>query len=297
MVATGSSIIAAMNAQTNPSHKAYGSGYFGEWIEDEFGLPAFRYTCDQIHDPKAVTQVGPGILSSTEHEHQVGNDRLITIVSNYGYVRVRQDEGAPKFLNDYSPDRSQFGGGIGYLTDGRETVSTFYTGGAPGFERIFGAGYFLKKAASEHYSVDQAIVAPFGDDPVLISQVTIANRGKARAELRWIEYWGCQIYQFSFRSAIEGFGGSPVELRRKFGDRFTHAFRVLGTNAGLLESKQFMGRDPQEEQAFARMKANLATHPNPFLAPIQEPTAEASFDDLNPPGTFLVSLTHRPMGS
>ena len=290
VVACGSGIVAAMNAQTNPSRQAYGSGYFGEWMEDEFGLPAFRYTCDQIHDPKAVTQVGPGILSSTEHVHQVGNDRLIAIVSNYGYVRVRQDEGAPKLLNDYSPDRSQFGGGIGYLTDGRETLSTFYTGGAPGFERIFGAGYFRKKTASEHYSVDQAIVAPFGDDPVLISQVTIANRGQARAELRWIEYWGCQTYQFSFRSAIEGFGGSPVELRRKFGDRFTHAFRVLGTQTGLLERKQFMGRDPQEEQAFERMKANLATHPNPFLAPIQEPTAEASFDDLNPPGTFLVSL-------
>jgi hypothetical protein len=36
-------------------------------------------------------------------------------------------------------------------------------------------GYFRKKVASGNYSIDQAIVAPFGDDPVLISQVTIAN--------------------------------------------------------------------------------------------------------------------------
>jgi len=35
--------------------KEFGSGYFGEWIEDEFGLPAYRYTCDQINDPKAIT--------------------------------------------------------------------------------------------------------------------------------------------------------------------------------------------------------------------------------------------------
>ena len=28
--------------------KAYGSGYFGEWITDQFGLPAYRYTCNQI---------------------------------------------------------------------------------------------------------------------------------------------------------------------------------------------------------------------------------------------------------
>src|SRR6202034_4640018 len=70
------------------------SGYFGEWIQDEFGLPAFHYTCDQTKDPKAVTEVNPGILSATEHIHQVGNDRIVAIASNYGHVRVRQDEGA-----------------------------------------------------------------------------------------------------------------------------------------------------------------------------------------------------------
>ena len=275
---------------TDSGHKPYGSGYFGEWIEDEFGLPAFRYTCDQIHDPKAVTKVGPGILSSTDHVHQVGNDRIIAIVSNYGHVRVRQDEGAPKLLNDYSPEQSQFGGGIGYLTDGKQTLGTFYQGAA-GFERIFGAGYFRKRVASGDYSIDQAIIAPFGDDPVLISQVTIANHGPSRANLRWIEYWGCQNYQFSFRSYIEQFGGaSVVDLRRKFGDRFKHSFRTLEANRGLLDSQQFMGRDPQEEQVFERMKASLATRPNPFLAPIQEPAPGGSFDDLNPPATFLVSL-------
>ena len=49
--------------------KAYGSGYFGEWIEDEFGMPAYRYTCDQTTDPKAVT---PGHVwpSATDHIHQ-----------------------------------------------------------------------------------------------------------------------------------------------------------------------------------------------------------------------------------
>jgi hypothetical protein len=296
VAAFGSTLAAAGSASWLPAQtgagKPYGSGHFGEWIEDEFGLPAFRYICDQIHDPKAVTAVSPGILSPTDHVHQVGNDRLIAIVSNYGHVQVRQDEGAPKFLNAYSPERNQFGGGIGYLTDGMETLSTFYTGSAHTFDRIFGVGYFRKKVASANYSIDQAIVAPFGDDPVLLSQVAIANHGASRANLRWIEYWGCHPYQFSFRSFIEQFGGggSAVEQRRKFADRFTHHFRVLGTNAGLLESKQFLGRDPKEEQIFERMKAALATHPNPFLAAIQEPTPEASFDDLNPPATFLASL-------
>ena len=165
-------------------------------------------------------------------------------------------------------------------------------GGGQSFDRVFGVGYFRKKVASASYSIDQAIVAPFGDDPVLLSQVTIANRTQSRANLRWIEYWGCHVYQFSFRSFIEQFGGggSAVELRRKFGDRFTHSFRTLDGNAGLLESKQFPGRDPKEEELFQKMKTSLATHANPFLAAIEEPAPEASFDDLNPPGTFLASL-------
>src|SRR5580765_3224731 len=65
----------SLNSQPEPQRKkAYGSGYFGEWIEDEFALPAFRYTCDQISDPKAKTDFNPGILLPTEHVHQVGND-------------------------------------------------------------------------------------------------------------------------------------------------------------------------------------------------------------------------------
>src|SRR5208282_4274929 len=168
--------LAAAN-QPSPAAKAYGSGYFGNWAEDEFGLPAFHYTCDQINDPKAVTQVNPGHLSATEHIHQVGNDRVVAIASNYGHVRVRQDEGAPKFLNDFAPERGQFGGGIGYLSDGKVVLSTHYPGNAKTFDRIFGTGYLRKKVAGEKYAIDQVIFAPFGDDPVLISQVTITNHG------------------------------------------------------------------------------------------------------------------------
>ena len=272
--------------------KPYGSGSFGEWMDDEFGLPAFHYTCDPVHDPKAVTAVKPGILSTTDHIHQVGNDRVVAVVSNYGVVQLRQDEGAPKFLNDYQPERGQYGGGIGYLTDGTETLSTFYTGNAKSFDRIFGAGYFRKRVVGASYGVDQVISAPFGDDPVLLSQVTITNHGTSTAQLRWIEYWGCQVYQFSFRSFMDMFtgAGDPVSLRRKLGERFAHQFRALEARAGLAETKRFLGRLPEEEAAFERIKANLAARPNPFLGPVQETVPEASFDDLEPPPVFLVSL-------
>jgi len=278
--------------QGQTAAKPYGSGSFGEWIEDDFGLPAFHYTCDQVHDPKAVTAVKPGILSPTDHIHQVGNDRLVAVVSNYGIVQVRQDEGAPKFLNDYAPERGQYGGGIGYLTDGHETLSTYYSGDAKSFDRVFGAGYFRKRVAGARYGLDQVILAPFGDDPVLLSQVTVSNHGDSAAQLRWVEYWGCQVYQFSFRSFMDTFAGmgDPVALRRKLGDRFAHQFRALDARAGLLETQRFLGRLPEEEAAWERIKTNLATHPNPFLGPVQETVPEASFDDLEPPPVFLVSL-------
>ncbi|MFX0011361.1 MAG: hypothetical protein ACFE9R_13680, partial [Candidatus Hermodarchaeota archaeon] len=85
------------------SKKAFGSGYFGEWIEDEFGLPAYRYTCDQINDPKAITPMNERWRANTEHLHQVGNDRIVGVASNYGHIQVRQDEGSPKYLNEFYP--------------------------------------------------------------------------------------------------------------------------------------------------------------------------------------------------
>lgn len=83
--------------------KAAGSGHFGEWITDEHGLPAYRYTCDQRTDRRAKTRTHEEFLGAADHLHAVGNDRLIAVASNYGYVQVRQDEGSPKYLNDYMP--------------------------------------------------------------------------------------------------------------------------------------------------------------------------------------------------
>ncbi|KXH72077.1 MAG: hypothetical protein AM326_03890 [Candidatus Thorarchaeota archaeon SMTZ-45] len=140
------------------SDKSFGSGHFGEWFEDEFGLPAYRYTCDQTKDPKAVSPMTEVWRQNTDHLHQVGNDRLVAVVSNYGHVQVRQDEGSPKFLNDYDPSRFQFGGGIGYLTDGESVLSTYFTGEAKEFDRVFGMGYFRKTVKEDALVVDPLVI-------------------------------------------------------------------------------------------------------------------------------------------
>lgn len=272
-------------------HETYGSGYFGNWIHDEFGLPAFQYTCNQLSDPKAVTVVNPGILGPTEHIHQVGNDRIVAIASNFGYVRVRQDEGAPKFLNDYAPEQGYFGAGIGYLTDGNVSLSTYYTEATETHERVFGIGYLRRRVHGYGYEIDHVIFAPYGDDPVLLSQVTVRNRRHADAVLSWFEYWGCQVYEFSFRSFMESGGKGVCEIRREMGTRFKHHFRAQDGRIGLLESKEFVGYSPAEAERWRQTLRNLEERANPFLAPPEKDVPkQASFDDLSPPPTFLVSL-------
>ncbi len=289
------SLLSAFGPQREPA-KAYGSGHFGEWVSDQFGLPAYRYTCDQITDAKAVTPVHKEWRSPTDHTHQVGNNRLIAAVSNYGYVQVRQDEGSPKFLNDYFPEHDHYGGGIGFLgdEDDDEIIGTYFSG-QKSFERVLGMGYFRKTITGSKYQVDQVIFAPFGDDPVLISQVTIANRSNRAVKPRWVEYWGCQNYQFSYRSRMEAsFGGNEgntAELRRNFSARFAHQFSRVRSGAGLLESQRFAGRSPEEEQLWQEVQAHLTKNPTGIYGgPVPPPAPGAAMEDLEPPSTFLVSL-------
>ena len=254
------------------SKKAFGSGYFGEWIEDEFGLPAYRYICDQINDPKAITPMNEKWRSKTEHLHQVGNDRLVAVVSNYGHVQVRQDEGSPKYLNEFNPEQGQYAGGFGYLTDNDDHLSTYYTGDADSFERIFGIGYFQKKVSRKGYLVNQIIFAPFGDDPVVISQVKITNNRKKRVDLRWIEYWGCYSYQFS-AAAFAGILSKtsdkhPRDIRHESSDNLKHEFKSIENGIGI-----------QDKGYFENLKK--VYDPN---------NLQPSYDDKFPPKTFLVSL-------
>ena len=116
-----------------------------------------------------------------------------------------------------------------------------------------GEGYFRKIVKGHQYEVDQVIFAPFGDDPVLFSVVTITNHGGRTANLRWIEYWGCHNYQFSYRSWMQATvkrGVNAAELRRQFGGRFAHQFQAMPNRAGLVETQKFLGRSAEDDQAW-----------------------------------------------
>jgi len=276
------------------AEKAYGSGYFGEWVTDEFGLPAYRYTCDQINDPKAQTRMNEQWRPRTEHLHQVGNDRLVGVASNYGHIQVRQDEGSPKYLNDFDPSNYQYGGGFGYLADGTTILSTFYTGQADAFDRVFGVGYYRKSVKGSGLVVDQTVFAPYGDDPLLISQVKIENEREEPVELSWVEYWGCQPYQFSFKALMRSVVTQrhPSEFRRDLANRFKHQMKEVRDKRGLVGRKQFMGHRLGDRFQWSIFNLGLRTGIGKKLTggPVKSPVKEAVLEDLAPPPVFLVSL-------
>ncbi len=275
--------------------KAIGSGNFGRWVEDEFGQPAYRYTCNQMKESRAVTPVNPVWREPAEHSHQVGNDRLVAVVSNNGTIRVRQDEGSPKYLNDYCPPEQQYAGGFGYLTDGENVLSTLYTGEESAFERIFGTGYVKKEVRGHNRRVVQTVFAPFGDDPLLISRVKVTNEGHFAVALRWVEYWGCRICQLSFRAMLTsvlsgGFGGAAA-IRRRMADSFRSFVEPLEGNQGLICRKTFHGWSEEDTLAWETMQALVAASASELLGGTTEPPLpEIGFEDLSPPTTFLVSL-------
>ncbi|MGA2852344.1 MAG: hypothetical protein ABSE46_25335, partial [Terracidiphilus sp.] len=181
---------------------------------------------------------------------------------------------------------------LGYLTDGKETLSTYYDGTNTGFERVFGVGYCRKRVAGSSYKVDQLIWAPFGDDPVLVSQATVTNKTDAPTTVRWVEYWGCQTLQLSFRPFIESMAGgkSMLQLRREFGRQFESTVTHLDEMRGLKDTKRFAGRTAEDEAAWERGKALLRRMQYGFISPVEELRPGTDFDSVDLPQTFLVSL-------
>ncbi len=263
--------------------KEYGSGYFGKWIKDEFNFPVYEYTCDQINDEKAITPMNEIWRSSRDHYFLVGNDRIVGVASNFGYIKVRQDEGGPKYLNYYEPKLNQYAGGFGYLKDNISELSTYYLSADQNLKRRYGVGYFQKEISDDQYHVNHIIFAPFGDDPLLVSQVTITNNSSEEKEATWFEYWGCFNFQFSLQALLKAIQSKKPETlkeyRLEFEKRFKNKTIILDGNKGLFNMKfeeKSKIRDKQTDFNLRCVGTKLKNKPD--------------FEDKNPPPVFLVSL-------
>jgi hypothetical protein len=75
-------------------------------------------------------------------------------------------------------------------------LSTFFLDRPPGatVERDFGIGYVRKTVHGDGVDVEQVTYAPFGNDPLVLDDVTITNRSEATRTLSWFEYWDVNPY-------------------------------------------------------------------------------------------------------
>jgi len=189
-----------LSSDTTPVDVAstYGSGSFGQWTVDRFGLPAYRYAIDQQTAPQARNAE---LAGRTDAWHHVGNDHVHANAYNHGYVQLWSQDREYQWVNLYSPSEQHYSGGYGYLNAAGRVVSTLYDD-SPGdatTQRDFGVGYFGRATSFPGASVEEHVYAPFGDDPVLLHDVTISDTGTSPLDASWFEYW-------DVNPAVEGSG-------------------------------------------------------------------------------------------
>jgi hypothetical protein len=179
----------------------FGSGSFGSWMVDRFGLPAYRYDIDEATAPQAKQ---PELNGSTDAWHQLGNDHIVANAYNHGYVQLWSQDRRYQWVNLSQPERNHFAGGYGYLNVDGKTVSTLHSDLPAGAtqQREFGAGYTRRDTHAEGIDAEEFVYAPFGDDPVLLHDVKLTNTSAVAKQVSWFEYWDVNPYQQGTKANI-----------------------------------------------------------------------------------------------
>lgn len=206
---------------------AAGAGIYGAWIVDSYGLPAYQFTLDQHSDPRGVwphSEAGPPISRERrDHFIVLGNRRLNFMAVDDGYVSVYSHERAPTFLNRFAEDQRNLGGGFSYIHDSGQVYASAYRYARDRSQsrRVFGAGYFQTETQQGGLRVQHTIVAPSGDDPLLIDEVEIENRSEQTKTPQHFEYWDVNRHQLLINWVRTGLGAAPSDRSRdQLNDRF-----------------------------------------------------------------------------
>ena len=209
------SMAAAVPAPLSADHaradvrSTYGSGSFGRWIVDGFGLPAYRYDIDEQTAPRARQPERGGATSA---QHELGNDHIVAAAFNDGYTQFWSQDRLAQWANRYDPDRRHYAGGYGYLNVDGRVMSTLYldrpAGG--GFRRVFGVGYYERRVRADGVAVREDVYAPFGNDPLLLDDVKITNTTSHAEHVSWFEYWDVNPYDQT-GGRLRGLGVTRLE--------------------------------------------------------------------------------------
>jgi len=211
----------------------YGSGSFGKWIVDEYGLPAYEYTLQQEKDQKALWWNSSG-EEKRSHWHQLGNFRFVAVADNDGFVQVFTEENGFKWLNFFNEDENNFSGGFSYIDDGKEIWSTAYRFKPESAKmgRIFGMGYFKTEVTYNGIDVIRRTFAPYGDDPLVISEISIKNINGKEKDIYYYEYWDVNIHQLRVSFISSGVLGKDIpkineRKRAEFNGYFLQGAKIL----------------------------------------------------------------------
>jgi hypothetical protein len=171
-----------------PIGSTYGSGSFGRWGVDGFGLPDYTYTLNEETAPQAAQ---PELAGNRAAWHQLGNDRVVADAFNHGYVQLWSQDQLYQWMNYYQASTDHFSGGYGYIDLNGHSWSTLYLDRQPNetVTRIFGTGYAQTNVSIPGLSVKAVVYAPFGNDPLLLHDVTLTNTSRATEQPTWFEYW------------------------------------------------------------------------------------------------------------
>ena len=179
-----------LSAETSrvPIDSTYGSGSFGTWGADGFGLPDYTYT---LNEETASQAAQPELAGNRAAWHQVANDRIKADAFNHGYVQVWSQDNLYQWLNYYQASSDHFSGGYGYVDLNGHSWSTLYLDRQPGetVRRIFGVGYAQTSITIPGLAIKAVVYAPYGNDPVMLHDVTLTNTSRSTERPTWFEYW------------------------------------------------------------------------------------------------------------
>jgi hypothetical protein len=222
---------------------SYGSGSFGRWRVDQWGLPVYQYTADELTDPNAKQAE---LAGGTQAQHQLGNDRIKGMAFNDGYTQFWDQDLLSQWANLYQPSDRHYAGGYGYLNVDGKVGSTLYLDHPTDeqFQRSFGVGYYRKQVTFAGVRVREDTYAPFGNDPVLLDNVTLTNTTGKTLTTSWFEYWDVNPFDQSLQ------------------DNSTRGLLSPSWNAATrtLSVAQF-GNDPRDTSPLSIFAASLSGAP------------------------------------
>jgi hypothetical protein len=270
---------------------------FGRWFTDEFGLPAYEYTCNHELEPNARYFTTSGF--STDHWHQLGNDRLNVLAHNDGSVEVLESSRGLQWLCYRDKRRSQVGGGIAVVEDASGNDLAWsdlfsqrnYEGG---YRRTFGLGYYRKTTHRNGITLDHFIFPPFADDCLVFSELNIVNDSDYLKELALYNYWGVGI-----KSIIPSMIYFDRQ-RKKFSK--SALFNIIGKSYKFMSPALRYG--PEHVRDSFSSKFNFQARYSPFLRTIilrpvfkgrgKPSRDEPSLKNYYPKSLFLTSMDAIP---